>query len=169
MVVDIPVPLAIAVELRTNPLGGRVTVTVVDAPAESAREAILDDIERKLVGEQENLVFQTVQRAHQQLQSYADRNGYTEGPLLDSFAGVDASRGRRSVQAEWSWDHKVMQFWEFGVAPHTIEGNPLLHFYWEAADQWVKTESVEWGSETGGIPPSRAVRDSLNWLRRELS
>ncbi|EMA17184.1 hypothetical protein [Haloarcula amylolytica] len=169
MAVSIPVPLEIAVELQTDPLGGSVTVTVVDAPADSAREALLDDIERKLVGERDNLVFKTVNRAHQQLRNYATRNGYTEGPLIDSFAGVEASRSRRSMQAAWSWEHKVMQFWEFGVEPHTISGNPLLHFYWDAADQWVQTESVNWGSETGGIPPSRSVRDSLNWLRRELS
>lgn len=166
---EISVPLRVAVELRTDPIGGSVTVAVDDAPSASAREALLDDIEQKLVGERDNLVFRTVQQAHQLLENYATRNDYTEGPLIDSFAGVDSSRGRRSVQAEWSWDHKVMQFWEFGVSPHTIEGNPLLHFYWDEIGQWVQTESVMWGSKTGGIPPSRAVRDSLTWLRRELS
>jgi len=166
---EIHIPLEISVTLRTDPLGGAVTVTVDDAVLDSAREALLDDIERKLVGQQNNLVYRTVREAHDQLDRYAATNGYYVDPLIDSFDGVETDRSRTSIHAEWSWEHKVMSFWEFGVSPHTIRGDPLLHFYWDKIDQWVTTDSVEWGSETGGIPPSRAVRDSLHWLRRALS
>ena len=166
---EIHVPLEISVTLQTNPLGGAVTVSVDDIVADSAREALLNDIERKLVGQQNNLVYRTVREAHDQLERYATTNDYHVEPLIDSFDGVETSRSRTAVYAEWSWEHKVMSFWEFGVSPHTISGNPLLRFYWEKIGQWIKTDSVEWGSETGGIPPSRAVRDSLHSLRRELS
>ncbi|WP_434531040.1 hypothetical protein ACODNH_05355 [Haloarcula sp. NS06] len=132
------------------------------------RQSLLDGVEETMVGAQGNLVYQSVQQAHNAIDSYAGQQGYDLEFFSETFAGVDFTRDRMSIHVEWSWQGDLPMFYEFGVSPHTIEGDPLLHFFWEEADQWIQTESVEWGSETGGIPESRAVRDSLNWLRREV-
>ncbi|QLH78676.1 hypothetical protein HZS55_15880 [Halosimplex rubrum] len=165
---ETPVTLEFSLELQTDPLGAVLDVRVPDAPSDGARQALLDSIEETLVGARGNLVFQAVRQAHDAVASYASRHDYDLGFFPDTFTGVDATRDRTSVHVEWSWEGDLPMFYEYGVSPHTIEGDPLLHFYYEQIDQWVRTESVEWGSETGGIPESRAVRDSLNWLRREV-
>jgi len=128
------------------------------------REAILADAEETLREE----IGPTLQNiAKSRWQSYASRNGYDISHIWEDVE-LSVTRDGDSIELRIEWPELTALF-EFGVSPHTIEGNPLLHFYWEEADQWVQTESVEWGSETGGIPESRAIRDSLLDLRRVMS
>jgi hypothetical protein len=167
-VADVGVTIEFELELQTDPLGATLDIAVPSAPSDAARQALLDGVEQTMVGARGNLVFQSVQRVHEAIDGYAASNSYDLNFFSETFSGVDYQRDRTSIRIEWSWAGDLPMFYEFGVSPHTIEGDPLLHFYWEEIDQWIQTESVEWGSETGGIPESRAVRDSLNWLRREV-
>jgi len=68
-----------------------------------------------------------------------------------------------TLRIEWPG---LTALFEWGVSPHTISGNPLLHFYYERIDQWITTDEVNWGSETGGIPESRAIRNAMADIRR---
>ncbi|MUV59979.1 hypothetical protein [Halobacterium sp. CBA1126] len=163
------VTIDFSLELQTDPLGAQLDVSVPDAASDSARQAFLDSAESALVGSQGNLISQTVGEAHDALASYASaQGGYAYDPVEDSFQGVTVERSQRGLTIEWSWGHVAAGLWEFGVPPHTIRGDPL-HFYWAAKDQWIQTDEVQWGSETGGIPEARWVRDSLHWLRREVA
>jgi len=128
------------------------------------QEALLEDAEQTL---RDDLGPELLQVARENWESYASANDYGIGHIWED-AELTVDRSADSVQMRIEWPGLTALF-EFGVAPHTIEGNPLLHFYWAEADQWVQTESVNWGSETGGIPESRAIRDAMNWLRRAAS
>lgn len=131
------------------------------------REAILDDVEATLREEVGPLLKRT---ARQNFEAYARENDYdinhiwTEAELV-----VERDDESAAVRVEWP---ELTALFEFGVEPHTITGNPLLHFKWDGgppgAPDWVQAEEVNWGSETGGIPESRAIRDALDQLRALL-
>jgi hypothetical protein len=126
-------------------------------------EAVLDDVEATLQDEIGPLLKRT---ARENFEAYASEHGYDIDHVWEDAEGPLVERKEETVSVRVEWPGLTALF-EFGVSPHTIEGDPLLHFYWEKIDQWVTTESVEWGSDTGGIPESRAIRDALNLVRRE--
>lgn len=171
---SVAVTLEFSLELTTDPLGAELDVAVPDAPSDDARQALLDNMERSLVGARGNLVFQAVQEAHDQLESYGAENDYETGPIEDSFAGVDASRGRTSLHVAWSWDHEAAGFMEFGTSDHTVAGDPLLVFAFDAGEYPGLAEAFPGGTaflrevEVSGLPEARWVRDSLNWFRRRV-
>lgn len=140
-------------------------MTTLDSNFEpDLREAVLDDVEQTL-RQEIGPAFKEVAAAN--WRAYASRHDYDIDHVWEDAEGpfVDRHRGGVTLRVEWP---ELTALFEFGVSPHTIDGDPLLHFYWEAKDQWIRTESVDWGSETGGIPESRAIRDSLNGLRQVL-
>lgn len=137
----------------------------LDGFVDGAREAFLDDIEKKF---REEYGPQLKRVAEENWKAYASRNGYEISHVWEDAEGPIVERDGDSVTLRIEWPELTALF-EFGVSPHTIEGNPLLHFFWEEKGQWVQTESVDWGSETGGINESRAIRDAMNELRRVLS
>jgi len=127
------------------------------------REALLDDIEETA---REETAPDLLATAQAKWIAYAAEHGYSiEHIWQDAALAVDRDRRGVTIRIEWP---ALTALFEFGVAPHTIDGNPLLHFYWAAKDQWIQTESVDWGSETGGIPEARAIRDALHEARRDL-
>jgi len=128
-------------------------------------EALLKDVEQRL---QDEVGPELKRVARENWEAYAAAQGYDIEHIWEDAEGPFVERDGDSITLRIEWPELTTLF-EYGVSPHTIEGNPLLHFYWAEVDQWVKTESVDWGSETGGIPESRAIRDAMNWLRRELS
>lgn len=161
-------------ELQTDPLGATLDVAVPDAPSDDARQALLDNVENTLVGARGNLVFQSVQRAHRQLDRYGSSNDYRVETIQDSFTGVDASRDRSSIHAEWFWTHEAAGFFEFGTSDHSIKGDPLLVFMFDSGEYPGLAEAFPGGTafleevEVSGLPESRFVRNSLNSLRREV-
>lgn len=132
------------------------TATLESGFESKLREALLADAEQTL---REDLGPALVDEARQRWQSYARRNDYDIAFIWeDATIAVTRRRNAAAVRVEWP---ELSALFEFGVEPHTIEGNPLLHFYWAEMDQWITTESVNWGSVTGGIDGARAVRDAL--------
>lgn len=128
------------------------------------REALLADVERQVRKDVGPALKET---AEANWKAYAARNDYDISHVWDD-AELSVSRRRNAVAVRIEWPALTALF-EFGVSPHTIDGNPLLHFYWEAKDQWITTESVDWGSETGGIEAARAIRDALDLTERDLA
>jgi len=144
------------------------------------REAVLTDVERALVGTRDNLVFQATQRVRGRLERYAREEDYDVQPLLDSFTGVEVDRTDTSITVRWGYGHPAIEFFEFGTSDHTIDGDPVLSFVWEESEApaWVAEEFEAEGDgyrvflpevEVSGIKETRAIRDALNWLRREVS
>jgi len=131
---------------------------------DKAREACLNKIEQTL---QDEIGPALKQIAARNWQRYAQANDYDVQFIWEDASDPVVERSGDSVTLRVEWP-ELSALFEFGVSPHTIEGDPLLHFYWEAKDTWIQIESVDWGSETGGIPESRAIRDALNGLRRVL-
>lgn len=128
------------------------------------REAVLDDIEQKARDE----IGPTLKRvARENWVDYASRNGYDIDHIWENAEGPIIDRDDTGVSIRIEWPGLTALF-EWGVDPHTIEGNPLLHFYYERIDQWITTDEVDWGSETGGIPESRSIRDALDNLEQEV-
>lgn len=144
------------------------------------REAVLDDIEATLVGRQGNLVHRFVQRVHATLRAYGERHDYDAEPLIESLGQPQVSRGPRGVVVRVGWDHEAFPYFEYGTSEHTIEGDPVLSFVWEDRHDpppWVAREFEREGDgfrvflpevEVAGLPESRAIRDAMHWLRREL-
>jgi hypothetical protein len=146
--------------------------------------AVLDDAERTLVGEQTNLIFEFVELVKANLRTYGRRNGYDVEPALDSVGLPEVDRSDGTLEITVGWEDEQMARWEFGVSPHTIDGEPILSFVWEDPPGWVREEFDQARGEGGqfvsgyrvffqsvdhpGIPESRAIRDSLNGLRRVL-
>lgn len=146
--------------------------TVETGFEDAAREAVLDDVERTVRTELGPALKQTVR---ENIEGYADRHGYDiEHIWEDAELMIDRSDRAVDIRIEYPG---LTALFEFGVSPHTIEGNPLLSFDWEAppegtrppgAPRHVVTGFVDWGSVTGGIPEARGIRDALQWFRREV-
>lgn len=164
-------------------------MTTLEAGFEDGlREAALDEAERELVGREDNIFFRLIQAIHDRLRQYAARFNYDVQSTIDSLGQVEVDRESNSITARVGWSSSQMSRWEFGTTAHTIQGDPILSFVWADTDtpgddppQWVKEEFDQardargrfqsgWRVffsevEVDGIPPSRAIRDTLNELR----
>ncbi|MEA5387122.1 hypothetical protein VB779_08675 [Haloarculaceae archaeon H-GB11] len=174
MAFDTAVTIEFSLEFQTDPIGATLDVAVPDAPSDDARQALLDNIERSVVGAQGNLVFQAVQQAHETFESYGSAHDYHVESIIDSFDGVDASRSRTTIEVSWSWGHEAAKWMEFGTSDHTVNGDPLLVFEFSKREYPGLAELFPDGTaflpaaDVTGLPESRAVRDSLHWFRREV-
>lgn len=149
------------------------------------REAVLDEAETALVGEEANLVFEFVELVHTRLRAYGRRHGYDVESTIDSLGTPQVERGADSITITVGWDSEQMARWEFGTSDHHIDGQPVLAFIWSDPPQWIREEfdqargaggQFESGwqvflpeVDVAGLPESRAIRDALNALRRVLS
>ena len=146
------------------------------------REALLDEAEHEFAGKPANLVYQFVELVHTRLRAYGQRHGYDVEGTIDSIQQPEVQRSNGRLVITVGWASEQMDRWEFGVSPHTIDGNPVLSFVWADPPQWVREEFDQARGEGGqfesgwrvflpevdhpGIPESRAIRDSLHALRR---
>lgn len=141
-------------------------------------DPVLDDAERRLVGESRPLVYQAMRVSHGTLRSYASRTDYDVEAIVDSFAGPEVDRSNGQLTVTWRWEHPAAVFMNNGTSDHTIHGDPVLSFIWEdppasAREKWpeegdgvrVFVEQVS----VSGLPESRYVQAGLNWLRQEVS
>ena len=172
---SVPLTLAFELDLQTDPLGATLSLTVTDAISPAVREQYLDSVYDTLVGAEGNLVFQSVQEAHDQLEQYGTEHDYSTESIIDSFDGVEADRTSERITASWSWEHEAAEYFEFGTSDHTVEGDPLLVFEFDAEAYPYLDEMFPDGTaflpqvEVSGLPEARWVRDSLTWFRREVS
>jgi hypothetical protein len=171
---DVPVSLAFSLEPTTDPLGAHLTVAVPDAPSEESRQALLDGMEESLVGAEGNLVFQAVQDAHDRLERYGRTHDYHTDSIAASFGGVTVDRSPTALDISWQWDHEAAMYMEFGTSDHTVEGDNLLVFEFDAAEYPYLDEMFPDGTaflpevSVSGLPEGRWLRDSLNQFRREV-
>jgi len=144
-------------------------------------EAMLEEIEKKFIGERANLAYQFVELVHTRLRAYGERHGYDVEGTIDSLGTPEVTRSGGSITVRVGWTSEQMARWEFGTSDHTVEGDPLS-FVWHDPPQWVRQEFDQARSgggqfETGwrvflpetdvtGLPESRAIRDSLHAFRR---
>lgn len=168
------VTLEFSLDLETDPLGASLSVGVPRAPSDDARQALLDGIERTLVGAEGNLVYQAIQQAHDQLETYAASEEYDVASITDSLSQVDVARSRTCIEVAWRWEHEAAAFFEFGTSDHVVDGDPLLVFEFDPArypylaEMFDGTVAFLPETDVSGLPEARWVRDSLNWLRREV-
>lgn len=149
-------------------------MTTLDSGFEDAlREDLLDVAEDEIRDRRDQLADESGSR----FDSYASRQGYDLGYLSSGITTSPVRRRNKSVRATVSWPWGTA-LWEYGVEPHTIEGNPTLAFSWDAppagtrppgAPSFVVTDEVNWGSVTGGIPAARAIRTALQLVAQEMS
>lgn len=142
---------------------------------DDARDAILDKMEDELYAGPDNIAFRYLRAANQNFEEYASRHGYDIGAIPASGRVENTSRTNQTVSATIRWSHYLTLLFEYGVDPHTITGD--LAFAWpsppegtrpEGAPSYVETDSVNWGSVTGGIPESRSIRGARSFIRLEL-
>lgn len=171
---SVSLTLAFELDLQTDPLGATLSLTITDAVSAEVRDQYLDSVYSTLVGAQDNLVFQTVQQANDQLRQYGTEYDYEVESVIESFAGVEAERPAGRITVSWYWDHEAASFYEFGTSDHTIDGDPVLVFEFDPQEYPYLDEMFPDGTaflpqvSVSGLPEARWVRDSLNWLRREV-
>lgn len=142
--------------------------------------SLLDQAEHELVGKQDNLVHQAIQFVRGRLERYGREHDYRVQPVLDSLEPVEVDRSDRSVTVRFGWSHEAFGYLEFGTSAHTIEGNPVLSFVWEQRHdppEWVAEEFEKEGDgyrvflpevEVAGVRETRALRDAIHMVRRQL-
>jgi len=145
-------------------------MTTLSGFEEAAKQALLDEAESQMPAWVDRLTAITELNWRQ----YASRKGYSIEHIWEDRT-TSTRRTPNSVQATVRWPFSAL--FEYGVSPHVIEGNPTLAFWWESppegtrppgAPSFVVADSVNWGSVTGGIDGSRAIRDGLLQWRGEL-
>lgn len=138
-------------------------------------DALLEDVEDEI----DDLVTVAVERSHERLRDWATERDYQVEPIIDSLEPPEISRWRYGVIAEWGWSHEATPYFEFGTSDHTIQGQPVLSFVWDAEDapRWVKKEFDREGDgyrvffrsvEVSGVAETRFIRAGLDAVRREL-
>lgn len=139
----------------------------------NAREAFLDDAEAKLYREADNIAFDLLQTANDNLDAYGRSNDYDTEPVQQSGKVTETSRGANSVSATLEWDHEAAGFFEVGTSRHPVEGDPLA-FEFDAQEYPGLAEMFPGGTaflqrvEVSGLPAGRWLRDAITSLRARL-
>lgn len=143
---------------------------------DDAREALLDDVESKLIGSGDNVTHQLVQAVHENFREYGREHDYDVEPILDSLQPPEVTRSRDGIAVRLEWDHVAAHYMEMGTSDHTIQGQPVLSFVWERRHdppEWVQEEFDREGDgwrvflaevEVSGLPEGRMVRDALRYI-----
>jgi len=144
---------------------------------DTVRDATLDVALRQA---RETWVPAMVAQSHERLRQYGGDNDYDVEPIIESLNQPRVTRDGDQIVARWGWSHEAAPFFDAGVSPHTIEGDPILSFVWEDAPAGVRemfsgTERVDGDPrvffesvEHPGIPASHFVRRGLDWLHQNL-
>lgn len=148
-------------------------MTTLDNGFEAAvRASLLDQAEQRL---REEWLPTAVDQSHDVLRRYGAENDYRVEPVIDSLQSPTIRRESGRVVARWGWTHEAAPFFDVGVSPHTIDGDPILSFVWEDAPPEIRQSfegdppRVYFDSvEHPGLPASGFVRAAIRWLRRTL-
>ncbi|CAL92480.1 hypothetical protein BJ1_gp58 [Halorubrum virus BJ1] len=140
-----------------------------------AREALLDELEDHA---REEIAPAVQQHAHDILEAYGRENDYDVQSIIDA-AETRVERRKGSVVVRWGWPEPAI-FFERGTVDHVVEATnaDVLSFIWEDPPRWVRQGYEREGGgwrvflpevEVSGLPESRFIRDTLNWLRRRFA
>ena len=135
-----------------------------------ARDALLDELEAYA---REEIAPAVQQHAHDILEAYGRRHDYNVESIIAAGETAVERRGDRVV-VRWGWPEPAI-FFERGTVDHVVEARnaDVLSFIWEDPPQWVREEYEREGDgwrvflpkvEVSGLPESRFIRDTLNWL-----
>jgi hypothetical protein len=139
-----------------------------------AREALLDDLEDYA---REEIAPQVQAYAHEILRQYGQRHDYDVEPIIEAGETAVIRRGDRAV-VRFGWPEPAIYF-ERGTVEHVVEAKnaDVLSFIWEDPPEWVREEFEPEGDGyrvflpkvgVAGLPESRFIRDTLNWLHAEF-
>ena len=139
-----------------------------------AREALLDELEDYA---REEIAPQVQAHAHEIFRQYGQRNDYDVEPIIEAGETAVIRRGDRVV-VRFGWPEPAIYF-ERGTVDHVVEAKnaDVLSFIWEDPPEWVREEFEPEGDgyrvflpkvEVAGLPESRFIRDTLNWLHAEF-
>lgn len=140
------------------------------------REAVLDDVHAQLIGT-DGLAKEVQTHAHGLLRAYGQRHDYDVQSLIDA-GELEVDRQPDRVVARWGWPEPAIYF-ERGTVAHEVHATnaDVLSFIWRDPPEWVREEFEPEGDgyrvflpsvNVEGLPESRFIRDTLNWLRRRL-
>ena len=151
-------------------------MTTLDGGFEdSAREAVLDEAEQHA---REEVAPAVQQHAHKILEAYGWEHDYDVGSIIAAGeTRVERRKGR--VVVRWGWPEPAI-FFERGTVDHVVEAKnaDALSFIWEDPPGWVRDEYERGGDgwrvflpkvEVSGLPESRFIRDTLNWLTQRFA
>ncbi|WP_434521287.1 hypothetical protein [Halorubrum sp. AS12] len=142
---------------------------------EDAREAVLDNLEDYA---REEIAPQVQTHAHDILRQYGQEHDYDVKPIIEAGETAVIRRGDRVV-VRFGWPEPAIYF-ERGTVEHVVEAKnaDVLSFIWEDPPEWVREEFEPEGDgyrvylpkvEVAGLPESRFIRDTLNWLHAQFS
>ena len=140
-----------------------------------ARKAILDEAEKHA---HEEIAPAVQEHAHDILEAYGREHDYDVQSIIDA-GETRVERRKGSIRIRWGWPEPAI-FFERGTVDHVVEADeaPVLSFIWEDPPQWIREEFEQEGDgwrvflpevEVDGLPESRFIRDTLNWLRRRFA
>lgn len=177
---DAEASIVFDVDLESDPVGFALTVSVDDRLPPTASSALLASARERVLDERGNLLFQAVRVAHGALRSWGARHDYDVEPVTESVEVTNVSSTDRTVSARVTWTHSGAKYMNFGVSPHTIDGNPIISYIWKDAPQEVRemfsdTERVGGDPRVflqsvdhPGIPAARFVQAGVSWLQQEV-
>lgn len=151
-------------------------MTTLDAGFDDdLRDAVLADAEQHA---RAAIAPEVLGYAHAILDAYGQENDYDVDPIIEA-AETEVRREGDAVLVRWGWPEPAI-FFERGTVDHVVEADeaPVLSFVWEDPPEWVREEFEPEGDgwrvffqsvEVEGLPASRFVRDTLNWLRRRFA
>lgn len=150
-------------------------MTTLSGFEDDAREALLDELEDHA---REEIAPAVQQHAHDILEAYGRENDYDVDSIIEAGETAVVRRGD-TVVVRWGWPEPAI-FFERGTVDHVVEADeaPVLSFIWENPPQWIREEFEQEGDgwrvflpevEVDGLPESRFIRDTLNWLRRRFA
>ena len=139
-----------------------------------ARDALLDELEAYA---REEIAPAVQQHAHDILEAYGREHDYDVGPIIEA-GETSAERRGDTVVIRWGWPDPAI-FFERGTVAHVVEAKnaDVLSFIWEDPPDWVREEYEREGDgwrvflpkvEVAGLPESRFIRDTLNWLEAQF-
>lgn len=145
---------------------------------DNAREAMLDAAEEHA---REEIAPAVRDHAHEILEAYGRENDYDVTSIIEA-AETRVERRQGRVVARWGWPEPAIYF-ERGTVDHVVKARnaPVLSFVWERRHdppQWVRDEYEREGDgwrvflpevEVDGLPESRFIRDTLNWLHERFA
>lgn len=106
-----------------------------------------EELEKMAKEESEKIIDALIERANEVLRQAAVDNDWNMGPIIDS---VEKEWTGEAWIARWTYESDdgadIAAIFEYGAAPHEIEGNPL---HWESDKQTEQTTFEREGAESG--------------------